>query len=321
MNIQVEYKDQRGKISNLNYEMKRLAFIKHMAVAGQGYAPTPKKLFRTAGMFLHYTSYIQRQSFSSNRFSEPPIELSDPTEKAQFSNIAGKAIADFLSKRIDKSLHTVNYEAAMRVLGYPIKGKRPDLFAQTKSSMFSIEAKGRGQNDPGDMTQHKSQAQSGPINVNFSIACISYNLYDRINCNYYDPFNENIEYDNALLQALTRKYYSGLAEFLNSRIFEYRITTHQGEEFYEVGISYRKFATLFSEEFLFQHFLFPDLLRYYDLKLILPLEIRQYAENGITNATVPFIYEGSESDNYIYIDNDRVGLRVGPFVPEQIFSL
>jgi len=99
MNISVEYINSLGAVFNRNYMITRLAFAKHMAIAGQGYAPRPQKLFRMIGMAFHYGYYIQRKAFYNSRFSEPPTELSDPTEKAQFSNIAGKAIADFLSKR------------------------------------------------------------------------------------------------------------------------------------------------------------------------------------------------------------------------------
>jgi hypothetical protein len=75
------------------------------------------------------------------------VGLSDPTEKGQFSNLVGKAIADFLSKRIDHSLFTVNYEAAMRLkdISLSISGKqirRPDLPAFVPNATFAIEAKG-----------------------------------------------------------------------------------------------------------------------------------------------------------------------------------
>jgi hypothetical protein len=103
MNIAVEYIDTAGATSKLNYRLTRLAFIKHLAIAGQGYAPRPQKLMRTLGMLLHYSYYLHRTAFYNNRFSEPPISISDPTEKGQFSDVAGKAIADFLSKRINQS--------------------------------------------------------------------------------------------------------------------------------------------------------------------------------------------------------------------------
>lgn len=129
MNITVEYKDTAGAISNQTHNLTRIAFAKHLAIDGQGYAPRPQKLIRTIAMFFHYSNYIQRQAFNNNRFSEPPIQLSDPTEKGQFSNLAGKAIADFLSKRIDQSIFTVNYEAAMRLRRLPLNVERPDLLA------------------------------------------------------------------------------------------------------------------------------------------------------------------------------------------------
>jgi hypothetical protein len=129
MNISVEYIDSTGAVFYPTYYMSRLALAKHLAIAGQGYAPRPQKLMRTLGMFFHYSYYTQKASFNNNRFSEPPTELSDPTEKGQFSNLTGKAIADFLSKRIDNSLYTVNYEAVMRLSGHLLKGQRPDLIA------------------------------------------------------------------------------------------------------------------------------------------------------------------------------------------------
>ena len=99
MNLSVEYKDTAGTITNQTHNLTRIAFTKHLAIAGQGFAPRPQKLIRTLSMFFHYSYYVQRQAFNSNRFSEPPMQLSDPTEKGQFSNLAGKAIADYLSKR------------------------------------------------------------------------------------------------------------------------------------------------------------------------------------------------------------------------------
>ena len=100
--------------------------------------------------------------FNRDRFSEPPIGLSDPTDKGQFSNLAGKTIADFLSKRINRSLYTVIYEAAMRLRSMPLSmgGKqvrRPDLLAFAPNATFAIEAKGfsRGY---GSMIDHKDQS-------------------------------------------------------------------------------------------------------------------------------------------------------------------
>ncbi len=309
MNITVEYKDTAGTISNQTHNLTRIAFAKHLAIAGQGYAPRPQKLIRTIAMFFHYSYYIQRQAFNNDRFSEPPIQLSDPTEKGQFSNLAGKAIADFLSKRIDHSIFTVNYEAAMRLRGLPLNVGRPDLLAYKQNAMFALEAKGYS-GGHGNMTTHKTQSQTGGIPVNFSVACVSYNLYNNVQCKYHDPFNDNIQYDNELLGGLTRNYYKGLSEFLNQKFFEYREFYLQGETFYEVELLYRNFEKLFPDEFPFRPILHFEILDFYRPRLILPKEIRDYAEDGLTSETKPFVFETSEQDYNTYIDNDRVGLRI-----------
>ncbi|MFZ6013174.1 MAG: hypothetical protein ACOYXT_22715, partial [Bacteroidota bacterium] len=228
----------------------------------------------------------------------------------QFSNLAGKAIADFLSKRIDKSLYTVNYEAVMRQNNHKIRGQRPDLVAFSPTAMFSIEAKGRHQNNPGDMEEHKSQAQSGPISVNFSVACISYNLFNRVVCNYHDPFNENVSYDNQTLQALTKKYYTGLTSFLDRKFFRWTEVQIQGESFYELELGYQSLGRIFPDEFPIRPFLHREVFEFYRPRLILPKNINDFANDGITSQTEPFEYQETDPNNYTYIDNDRVGLRI-----------
>lgn len=316
MNIQVEYKDTTGTITNQTHRLTRLAFAKHLAIAGQRYAPRPQKLIRTLAMFFHYSSYIQQQAFNNNRFSEPPLQLSDPTEKGQFSNLAGKAIADFLSKRIDQSIYTVNYEAAMRIHNPPIplfvngrQVRRPDLLAYTANSRFAIEAKGFS-GGTGNMNKHKNQSRTGGIPVNFTVASVSFDLYNQVKCKYHDPFNDNAPYDNELLRRLTKEYYSGLSEFLNEKYFKSHVTEIQGEKFYEIELSYRSFEKLFLDEFPFRHFWHFEILEYYKPKIILPFAIRDYAENGITNEIKPFIFETDKQKYNTYIDNDRVGLRI-----------
>ncbi len=307
MNISVEYKDTTGTISNLTYNLTRLAFVKHLAIAGQGYAPRPQKILRTIGMFFHYSYYLQRQAFNNNHFSAPPIILSDPTEQGQFSTLAGKAIADFLSKRINRSLYTTNYEA---VAARPLRGQRPDLVAYTQNSQFTIEAKGRYQANPGNMADHKTQAGSGTYPRNFSVACVSYNLYRQVTCKYHDPFNDNIPYDNKTLQKITRKYYSKLAEFLNPKYFEFREFDFQGERFYEIELSFQNFKNLFPSDSPFIPIWPFEMFDINRPKLILPKNIREYAETGITNEIKPFLFDSKEHDENIYIDNDRVGLRI-----------
>lgn len=308
MNIPVDYVDTGGIHHNLNFKISRLAFAKHLAIAGQGHAPRLNKLFRTFGMAFHYSYYLQRHSFYNNHFSEPPIHLSDPTEKGQFSNLAGKAIADFLSKRISNSWLTVNYEAEMRLRGIPINGPRPDLLAYSPTATFAIEAKGFT-GGPGNMTNHKNQAQSGSrhIPVNYSIASVSYNMYNSIQCNYHDPFNDNIKFDDEAFRNSSRQYYSGLSEFLNKNYFEVSEATFGNEKFYEIGLSFRQFEKIFKGDFPIRPTIFHEIFEFHRPKLILPFNIQEYSDKGINSEIKSFEYI---QESGLYIDNDRIGLRV-----------
>jgi hypothetical protein len=305
MNITVDYIDSKGTHSIKAYEMSRLAFAKHLGMAGQRYAPAAEKVLRSISMFFHYSYYLRKDDFYKNRFSSPPIALSDPTEKGQFSNLAGKAIADFLSKQIDQSLYTVNYEAAMRLKSMPITGNRPDLIAYSNKAVFAIEAKGFA-DGPGKMAIHKKQAKTGGIPVNFEVACVSYNMYKEIKCNYHDPFNDNIPYDQELLNSLTRNYYTGLSEFLDPRYFNYNEITVNGEKFYEIRLSRRTLEKLFPLDLSFLLFLFK---LPFEVNLILPANIMELADNGLNRESTPFLFKNQEQYN-IYIDNDRVGLSI-----------
>lgn len=310
MNIPVEYLDPHGNIHNRNYQLTRLAFTKHMAMAGQGYISNPSKLIQAIAIMIQYSAYMQRRPFyRDNRFSEPPPLFTDPTQKAQFSNLAGKAIADFLSKRIDNSLMTLGYEGLMRVKGHQINGPRPDLIAFTPNYTIAMEAKGKTSPYPGNMANHKAQAQSGPFTTNYSVACVSYNLYDRIQCKYHDPENDGAEYDLEALTALSKDYYGGLTGFLNDKSFNVGISEIQGENFYHVELSRRTIEKLFDEGMFFDRF-GPHHFHFERFQLLLPEKIEQYAEQGLSRETKPFKLETTESDTrYLYIDNDRVGLR------------
>ena len=212
-----------------------------------------------------------------------------------------------MSKKINKSLYTTNYEA---VASRPLKGKRPDLVAFTQNSQFTLEAKGRHQTNPGNMADHKAQASSGNYPRNFSVACVSYNLFQKVACKYHDPFNDNILYDNNTLQLITRKYYSGLEGFLNQSYFNYEEISYQGEQFYEIELTYRNLEKLFPIYFPFRHYWYFEFFELYRPRLILPKRISEFSKNGITNELTPFIFEATDQAENIYIDNDRVGLRV-----------
>lgn len=317
MNILVDYIDIKGNSSVISHTMGRLAFAKHLGIAGQRYAPSAQKFLRSISMFFHYSYYLQQDDFNKNRFSLPPEALSDPTEKGQFSNLAGKAIADFLSKRIDGSLYTVNYEAAMRMKGLPITGNRPDLIAYSKTSVFAIEAKGHS-GGSGKMSVHKRQAKTGGIPVNFNIACVSYNMFEDLKCNYHDPFNGDVPYDFDTLKALTKKYYKGFMEFFDERYFEWNSVLIGGEYFYEVSLLDKVFESLYPHIGFYLPFSL-GIDKLFKPKLILPKCINEFASEGISKETMPFIFENLQ--NNIYIDNDRIGLSISnPIYNAQIFN-
>jgi hypothetical protein len=94
MEIDVEVVDERGNIRNEIIHFSILAFLKHMAMAGQGFMPSVRKYTRMIGMFFHYIEYLSLQALNNSHLSEPPSVRRDPTEKGQFSNLVGKAIAD-----------------------------------------------------------------------------------------------------------------------------------------------------------------------------------------------------------------------------------
>lgn len=298
MKIEVEYKN--NKIQNRTYSMSMLAFAKHLAMAGQGYAPNINKLTRVFGMFLHYSPFMNLADFNNGFFSTPSPLFYDPTEKSHFSNLAGKAIADFLSKKIDSSIYTVNYEAVMKLKRMPIKGERPDLIAFTSNKKtFAIEVKGFSGNS-GNMLKHKQQSQKGGIPVDFSVACVSHGLYKNVKCKYYDPENKMVKYDENLMKLLTKSYYSNLEKFLEIGTRE--TIEVQKEKFYKIDLLNN---SLINQLSFFKNFSYIT-----SVYLILPLRIREYAEKGLSTSMEPFTLEKNRYGDNLYIDNDRVGILI-----------
>ncbi len=208
---------------------------------------------------------------------------------------------NFLAKKIDNALFTVNYEAAMNIKGIALNIARPDLLAYTNTQMFAIEAKGFSAKTVSDneMIKHKKQSATGKISVNFTVASVSYNLYEKVKCKYYDPHNDNILYDKELFTQLSKKYYSGFVDFLEFGHQEK--TKYNDEEFYEIDISYPYLTDKYQDRF-FRFHCFCD-----EIKLILPKDIKKYAKEGLNSDTKPFLYDNNEN---IYIDKDRIGLKI-----------
>lgn len=211
----------------------------------------------------------------------------------------------------------MNYEAAMRIKGMPlsIKGKpvkRPDLLSFKSNETFAIEVKGYS-GSAGNMDDHKEQSKTGGIPVNFTVASVSYNLYKKVKCNYFDPRNENIPFDNKVFKDLTKEYYSGFLEFLEYG--RYEEIKYQNESFYETDLFYPPYWDKnFYPKYPFRHF-WEELFHFYRLRLILPNSIKEFAQNGLTENIKPFLFDGNndnvkEGDIKTYIDNDRIGLKI-----------
>ena len=217
----MEYVDQNRNVSISREKIGRLGLFKHLAVAGQGYLPSLRYYTRVAGIIFQYIEYMNRGALSANRFSEPPASRRDPTEKGHFSNLVGKGIGDFLAKRLSGAKITHSYEAAMTLAGIKIQGRRPDLYCLGEKVQFAAEAKGyaAGSISAMEMLKYKNQAMSGPLPVNFSIASVSFNLYERVCCKYYDPFDRAVEFNSSLNSELNRLYYSGIYEYLDYTFF------------------------------------------------------------------------------------------------------
>lgn len=238
MNIDIEYIDQESNLSNKVESINTFGLAKHIAIAGQGYLPSIKYYTKIFGIFCHYIEYLNSTSLNDSRFSLPPPERRDPTEKGQFSNLVGKGIGDFLSKRLSGAKVTHGYEAAMTVAGIPISGNRPDLYCVGNNIQFALETKGYSAAtiSAKEMLNHKSQAQSGPLPVNFCVASVSYNLYELVRCKYHDPYNDNIQYNAPVNRELNRLYYAGIFEYLNFDYFRIEEGEIQNKHCYFIDI-------------------------------------------------------------------------------------
>lgn len=283
MDLEIEYKDREGVIRNLNYNMPLTAFLKHAAFSGYYSVSFFRRMEKATGIYLTFKDYLNIRDYRNNKFSTPSIDICEPTEKAHFSNIAGKAIADFLSKKIDNSLYTVNYEAAMTLRGDTLIGSRPDLLAFSERSSFAIESKGYGADSISNrkMIKHKRQSQQGSIPVDFTIASVSYSLYRRVKCKYHDPVQGDNNYAN-LLTELTKRYYSDIYSFYLEHKKESKSYRVSDEEFIEIKLN--------------------D-----ELGLIIPKDIEKYAKTGLNKNTKPFMFYGEDIEDF-YIDRDRIGL-------------
>ena len=147
------------------------------------------------------------------------------------------------------------------------------------------------------MSTHKVQSRTGGIPVNFTVACVSYNLYNQVKCKYHDPYNDDIRFDSESLKELTKKYYSGLAGFLNEKLFSYKQIEINREAFFAVNLNFRKIEKIFRKEFPFPPFHCCELFDLYRPQIILPSNIKKLAEYGLSDNVKPFTFENQKQEN------------------------
>lgn len=282
MQITISHLDQYETLNNITYNLSYPRFIKHLAFAGFGAYRSHINLFRFLGCFIEYYGY-----WNDNHFDLPfPIRF-DPTEKGQISNRIGKALADFLAKKINRARFTYNYEYAMKILGIPIKGKKPDLYCDTLTQQFAIEAKGRTESSISkkNMKKYKTQSQQGPLPVNFTIASASYDLYSSPKVNYYDPINPDIEYNMEINLQLRKRYYLSIQNLIEF----YSLSGETDNQFSDFTSFHLRDFPLFDSFYLIIH------------KSILN---KKWQINGLLESL-----EKIDKEN-IFIDLDGIGIKV-----------
>jgi hypothetical protein len=192
MTITVDHIDANDARLTRHFTLKLPRFLKHFAMAGAGFSPALPLLARGLGAFLWYSHFLDPVLAGGHSFGQPPPILRDPSLKAHFSNLSGRALADFLGRELEQALATWSYEGLMTVLAYPQVGPRPDLVAVGPQSVTAIEAKGyaRTSVSDADMLQFKHQAAQGPIPRHRWAASVAFGLYDSVRVRYHDPAGE-----------------------------------------------------------------------------------------------------------------------------------
>ncbi|HHY0595786.1 TPA: hypothetical protein ACVU5V_004933 [Vibrio parahaemolyticus] len=284
MKLKVEHLDDKGNFNYLEFDLSYLQFTKHLAFAGMGVNSSLYNLFRFSGFMLEFVQYWRPWD---NRFVVPEIIFHDPTELGQISNRIGKGLADFLAKKIYGAKYTHNYEAAMVQHGYPIKGKRPDLYCDTRTKQFAVEAKGYKVSSvsANKMLEHKSQSRQGPIPVHFSVASVAYNLYESPTVKFHDPVGDDFVYSDDINRKLIAIYYQSILDSIEQIGLE---PIYQMDDIPQGFVAYR----------------IPIVPPKNSLFLLLHKSIvsRDWQD------TEEFVIENDEGDFLTYIDVDGVGL-------------
>jgi hypothetical protein len=294
-------KPRKKEIEFVNFGW--LPMLKHVGCAGNGFKPTIGKIIRSLGFLFFFHSFLRPPELKQNHFSEPNDNIYDPTEKNNFSNLIGKAVADFLAKKYYNTKLTQTYEAAMLEKGFPIKGSRPDLLCFTEKAQFSVEAKGFSVNSisENEMKKHKRQSKKGPLSVAFSVASVTYSIYDNIKSNFYDPPGDGEEIDRLLFNSLALKYYSNI---FNDPLFDSlpkQIVEYENNSFIKVRLSpffYDFFPFIYSDDEIYYNKMLPT------YSILIDKRIEKFINEG---DFLKYEFFGLKSEN-VYIDKDGLGI-------------
>lgn len=294
MKIDVEFIDQNRVVTSHRLDISLAAFIKHSSIVGmgppQGVLPS---IAKGIGAWMFYGQYFDYDNFGRlSGFKKAALNIADPTEQGDFCTLVGKTVADYAAKKLLGAKYTHSYEAAMYLAGHPIAGKRPDLYCTTNSSQFSMEAKGFSKKTVSlnEMQKHKTQASAGPLPVNFSVASVTYNVFDKIRCNFHDPIEGESEFNRVLNRNLMvmyyRRLYLSLSEFIQSERVDYSFG-----RYLQYDISPYLFGSLGSEK----------------VSILLDVRNLEWQREGDFRG----LEVGREEGQRFYIDVDGVGVKVG----------
>ena len=205
-----------------------MEIVKHFVVAGCGQVLSQKHLKKAKAALTYFEDFFPN-NINTRGFIFPSGYLYDPTAKAQFSNLIGKALADYFFKKFFKNGITMNYEAMMKIkYGKVDSISRPDLYGVSNFTVFSIEAKGYTRTTS-KKDEHKKQAKAGPLFKNYATASVTEKIYSNIHVDFYDPPQDGIELP-CTEEEYTKAYYKNIVEdFYKTR--EIRRIKKYGEDF------------------------------------------------------------------------------------------
>lgn len=290
MKIEINYIDSFATTSLLHKDLSLPCFLKHAAVAGRAdYLSFPGRVTRALGVLAANHEYFDLKKLRWRGFQPLPPHMTDPTEQGDFSTIVGRAVADYLAKTLVGAKLTHSYEAAMLVIGYPLKGTRPDFYCVTSNEQFALEAKGYTKQYIGNasMAARKKQAAAGPIPVNFSIASVTYNLFGQVKCKFHDPVAPNTSFNYRLNSFLASIYYETIFQQVSSLKYTDRIII-DNREYNVYELPTREFQNNLG------------------ISVLIPTEIKEPLPQ---NEYLQIPREQYE-DESVYIDSDGIGILI-----------